>query len=199
VEFPISFPCQVTKEAHGLGPVNSLPAISPLLSQARRASQPQSVGLTCRPCPLANRARLLLYASSRRAAHVRYESLKAAAGVRTRTRAGSARLGNRPATWQPFRCRPAGRQLSWRNFSDPGSGRLPLSPVRSGRPPAWGMTRDTMAACSIATSSNDHYLFEGQFGFCSSATVLCWKVLNNRRTFFLHEFVSGFPKRPFPL
>jgi hypothetical protein len=33
VEFPISFPCQVvTKEAHGLGPVHSLPALSPLLS-----------------------------------------------------------------------------------------------------------------------------------------------------------------------
>jgi hypothetical protein len=39
VEFPISFPCQVvTKEAHGLGPVHSLPALSPLLRRDATAA-----------------------------------------------------------------------------------------------------------------------------------------------------------------
>jgi hypothetical protein len=57
VEFPISFPCQVvTKEAHGLGPVHSLPALSPLLSSGatrRRRhlfSPPSPATPLVRPC-----------------------------------------------------------------------------------------------------------------------------------------------------
>jgi hypothetical protein len=128
VEFPISFPCQVTKEAHGLGPVNSLPAISPLLSQARRASQPQSVGLTCRPCPLANRARLLLYASTRRAALAEHMY---------DTRASRLRPGSGPGHAQVQLGSVTGRQLGSLFGVAPRAGDFLAQLFRSGeRPPA---------------------------------------------------------------